>query len=223
MLDMVIQTSPVAQAQRDLQPVMGVFHDTEVALEFGSSASQSARAAILGVCDVSCLPRFAIKGTGAATWLAGQGIAVPEAANQWVMYQDTLVLRLGISEFLLEAQAEEGLAASLAAIPAALPASLYPVARADAAMVLSGSAIARLLAEVCALDVAAELTPHRLLMTQVAGVSVTLLKQTLPAGDVIRLWADATYGAYLWHALTSIAEELGGGAVGLSCHFNMQY
>lgn len=220
---MAIQTSPVVQAQQHLQPVMGVFHATEVALEFGSPESQSARAATLGVCDVSCFPRFAIKGTGAATWLAAQGIAVPEAANQWVMYQDTLVLRLGISEFMLEDQAEEGLAAALAATLPALPPAVYPVARADAGLILSGSATARLLAEVCALDVAAELTPPRLLMTQVAGVSVTLLKQTLPAGEVIRLWCDATYGAYLWHALTSIAEELGGGAVGLSCHFNMQY
>ena len=55
-------------------------------------------------------------------------------------------------------------------------------------------------------------------MTQVAGISATLLRQTLDDEQVYRLWCDGTYGPYMWDMLLKLAGELGGGAVGLSSY-----
>ena len=215
-----IQTSPVSHAQHHAHPVMGTLNGMEIALEFGTPQIQQAQAALAGVAEFSAFARFAVKGAGAAEWLSAQGITLPAAANSWLMQDSTLVLRLGNSEYLLEDQFVAGHAARLAQGPAPVGAKLYPVARSDAALVLSGQHALSILAEICALDVAAELANNqRLLMTQVANISVTLLSQTLNGETVYRLWCDGTYGPYLWHELNAMAQEFGGGPVGLSFYF----
>lgn len=215
-----IQTSPVSHAQHHAHPVMGSLNGMEIALEFDQPQSQQAHVAVAGVAEFSAFTRFGIKGAGAAEWLSAQGIQLPAVANTWLMQDSTLVLRLGNSEYLLEDQFAAGHASKLTQGSAPVGAKLYPVARSDAALVLSGQHALSILAEACALDIAAELAePQRLLMTQVAGISVTLLKQTLNGETVYRLWCDGTYGAYLWHELTAMAQEFGGGPVGLSCYF----
>ena len=60
---------------------------------------------------------------------------------------------------------------------------------------------------------------HGVVMTQVAGISATLIRESLAGEQVYRIWCDGTYGSYLWEVLTEIAQELGGGAVGLICRF----
>jgi sarcosine oxidase subunit gamma len=60
---------------------------------------------------------------------------------------------------------------------------------------------------------------NELVMTQVAGISATILRQQLSHEQVYRIWCDGTYGAYLWEIFLEVAGELGGGAVGLSSHF----
>jgi sarcosine oxidase, subunit gamma len=215
-----IQTSPISHAQHHAHPVMGSLNGMEIAIEFDTPQLQQAHAALAGVAEFSAFARFAVKGAGAAEWLSAQGITLPSAANTWLMQDSTLVLRLGNSEYLLEDQFVAGHASRLAQGSAPVGAKLYPVARSDAALVLSGEHALSILAEACALDIAAELAEsQRLLMTQVAGISVTLLKQTLNGGTVYRLWCDGTYGGYLWHELTAMAHEFGGGPVGLSFYF----
>jgi sarcosine oxidase subunit gamma len=56
-------------------------------------------------------------------------------------------------------------------------------------------------------------------MTRVAGVSVSAHHRELNGIGAYELWADGTYGAYLWETLLEIARELGGDAVGLSAFF----
>lgn len=215
-----IQTSPVSHAQHHALPLMGSLNGMEIALEFGTPQIQQTCATVAGVAEFSAFTRFAVKGAGAAEWLSAQGITLPAAANTWLMQDSTLVLRLGNSEYLLEDQFVAGHASRLAQGSAPVGAKLYPVARSDAALVLSGEHALSILAEACALDIAAELAEtQRLLMTQVAGISVTLLKQTLNGETVYRLWCDGTYGGYLWHELTAMAQEFGGGPVGLSFYF----
>ena len=215
-----IQTSPVSHAQHHAHPVMGSLNGMEIALEFDSPQIQQAYAALAGIAEFSAFARFGIKGAGAAEWLQAKGISLPSTANSWLMQDSTLVLRLGNSEYLLEDQFVAGHASALAQGSAPVGAKLYPVARSDAALVLSGQHALAILAEACALDIAAELAqPQRLLMTQVAGISVTVLQQTLNGETVYRLWCDGTYGAYLWHELSAMAQEFGGGPVGLSFYF----
>lgn len=214
------QISPVAYAQKGLAVKWGEVNGMQVALEFEGAAVEQARKDILGVTDVSCFQRYAVKGPQAAQWLAEQALAIPSAPNSWALDEKkSLVLRLGSSEFLVEDQPGGSACLALNANKQAV-AGICKVQRADAAFVLSGSKVLNLLSELCLLDLRDKALPvNGLVMTQVAGISATLLRQQLEGRQVYRLWCDGTYGAYMWDVLLEIAGELGGGAVGLSGHF----
>lgn len=224
----MIKPTPVAYAQLAANPKMGELNGMEVALSFEGEKIENARKHLLGITDVSCFQRFSVKGPQAANWLASKGMNTPAAINSWdEAAPGTMVLRLGGSEFLLEDQYSganqssgfscETLAASF--IQADVP-GVYKVQRADAAFILSGTEVLDLLSELCMLDLRDSSFPaNAVLMTQVAGISATLLRQPLNGHQVYRMWCDGTYGPYMWDMLLEIAKELGGGAVGLSCHF----
>ena len=218
----MIRKTPVAYAQQALKPKMGELNGMEVALEFEGASVENARKQLLGVTDVSCFQRFSVKGPQAAAWLAAKGMNTPAAINSWdEAAPGTMILRLGGSEFLLEDQRSGDTCATLAkGFKQSEVAGVYKVQRADAAFILSGSEALDLLSELCMLDLRdSALGTNAVVMTQVAGISATLLRQTLNGQQVYRIWCDGTYGPYLWDMLTEVAKELGGGAVGLSCHF----
>lgn len=211
--------SPVSHAQHELSPRMGELFGMEVALGFGDAAQEGRNLQQLGVCDVSCFARFGIKGPAAQAWLVAQGVQIP-APNGWAEQSGgALVLRLGNSEFLVEDQPGSALCQALAAADAG-GTGLYRVTRYDAALILSGREAQNLLSELCTLDLSPKgLAASALVMTQMAGISATVLRQNLGGEAVYRVWCDGTYGPYLWETLLDIAKELGGGAVGLSAHF----
>ena len=177
---------------------------------------------VLGVCDVSRFQRFGVKGPNAAQWLAEHGIALPQRPNAWVLQAPaTLVLRLGNTEFLLEDQGESGFCATLAAAQHTAPNGVFPVQRYDLSVQLSGNKIPDLLSELCTLDLREKtLAADTVVMTQVADISATVLRQTLNNETVYRLWCDGTYGVYMWETLVEIAQEHGGGVVDLHALFN---
>jgi sarcosine oxidase subunit gamma len=63
------------------------------------------------------------------------------------------------------------------------------------------------------------LASDAVVMTQVAGISATLLRESLAGEQVYRVWCDVSYGPYMWEMLLEVAQELGGGAVGLTARF----
>ena len=217
----LIKTSPVIGAQKKMNPIMGVHQGMEVALSFVGQKAEKKHREILGVTDVSCFARFGIKGANAAEWLAQQGIKTPDLINAWIEgAPGTLVLRLGNSEFLVEDQLMGKACAKLHAFDQSNMQSAFHVARADASFVLSGSEALNLLSELCVLDLRdAALPINAVVMTQIAGISATLLRENLAGEQVYRIWCDGTYGRYLWKILIEIAQELGGGVVGLTCRF----
>lgn len=160
------------------------------------------------ITDVSKLARYGVKGPQAANWLASHGVAVPNNANCWVQNDHTLVMRLGNSEFLIEDQSDGKICEKLAADNVRI-AGVYTVPRVDAAYLLAGSGVLNLLSEVCALDLRAiSLPENAVVMTQVAGISATVLRQQLNNEAVYRLWVDGTYGVYMQQVLGEIAGEL---------------
>jgi len=217
----LIKTSPLSDAQKMMKPLMGSHRGMEVALSFEGPKAEQKHKAILGVTDVSCFARFGIKGAKAGEWLAQQGLKTPEALNTWVEgAPGTLVLRLGVSEFLVEDQLIGKACAKLQAFDQANIQSAYQVVRADAAFVLGGSEVLNLLAELCVLDLRDSALPSNfVVMTQIAGISATLIRESLSGEQVYRIWCDGSYGLYLWEILIEIAQELGGGVVGLTCRF----
>jgi sarcosine oxidase subunit gamma len=206
----IIQTSPVAHAQASASAKWEVINGMSTAVE-------DSRKKILGVTDVSCLARYGVKGPNAAQWLLERGIAIPSNPNAWTLCeQKTLVLRLGGSEFLMEDQLGGSVCSRLANDIARVP-NVYKVPRADAAFIITGSETLNLFSEICALDLREKsLSAQALIMTQVTGISATIIRQTYNGEPVYRIWCDGTYGTYMWEVLIEIATEMGGGAVGLS-------
>ena len=216
----LVKNTPVAYTQRALNAKMGVINEMEVAFEFAGTNIEGGIKKVLGVTDVSCFNRFGIKGPQAAKWLESQKIKTPAEINSWLESKGCLVMRLGGSEFLLEDQYGANNMEKLASLDQAKTTGAYKVARADAAFLLSGSEVLNMLSELCMLDLREGALPKDgLVMTQVAGISATLIRQNLNNASVFRLWCDGTYGAYMWDMMLEIAKELGGGAVGFTSHF----
>jgi sarcosine oxidase subunit gamma len=124
-----------------------------------------------------------------------------------------LIARLGVTEFLVEAQAEviEPLQ------QAARVERVYPVPRQDAALLLCGQRIPELLLQVCSFNFRDAANAEQLVvLTSMVGVSVVAIPMRLNGAPVMRLWCDGSFGPYLWTTLVGICEELGGGAAGLA-------
>ena len=165
----------------------------------------------LNITDMSALARYGVKGPQAEKWLLSHGVAVPKNANSWVLNaNETLVMRLGLTEFLIEDQFGGQTCNKLLADTTRV-AGVYKVPHVDASYLLAGSGVLDLFSELCALDLReTALADKDLVMTQVAGISATVLRQALNGETVYRLWCDGTYAAFMTHTLAEIAVELGG-------------
>ena len=164
----------------------------------------------LNITNLSKLQRYGVKGANAAKWLANHRVTVPAKANTWVLSGNAIVMRLGLTEFLIEDAIDGKICAKLEADVERV-AGVYKVPRVDAAFLLAGSAALNLLSEVCALDLRESvLAENDVLMTQVAGISATVLRQSINNETVYRIWCDGTYNQYMQHILSDIAQELAG-------------
>lgn len=210
-----VRLSPVHRAIAALQPDWGEFNDMLIALQFDHNDSQ--RMAVLGIADLSCLPRYGIKGPGCVDWLLAQGMVMPDV-NSWALLAGGgLIARLGKTEFLLEDSFGGNMVQSLQTQLADRPPGVYPVLRQDAALVLSGTIVHQLLRQTCSFNfMTVAVASHPLVLTTMVGVAVTILPQMTTDGLIYRIWCDGTYGEYLWGTLLEIATELNGGAVGLN-------
>jgi sarcosine oxidase subunit gamma len=158
----------------------------------------------LAIADLSCFAKAGLKGPRAAVWLAERGIAVPPRANTWT---GDLIARLGESEFFLEGDVARKVAEASSQ-------GVYPVPRQDTAISLSGKRVNEVLLQICSVDFAA-LDRDVLVMTSMAGVPVLVIPQQRDGVPLTRIWADPTFGPYLWETLLEIVQELGGGPAGL--------
>jgi len=173
----------------------------------------AARLGAVGICDVSLLAKLGVKGTGAAGWLAEQGLKVPEKVYASAPLEaGGLVVRLGADEFLIEAGSLDG---SLSALRERMPDDalhVAPVVREDAALLLAGPRATELLLQTCGYEFAKS-QDRRLVYTRIAGVSCGVLPQQILGNQGYRIWFDPSYALYLWETLVEIATEFGGGMV----------
>jgi sarcosine oxidase subunit gamma len=151
--------------------------------------------------------RWGCKGPAAPQWLAEHGLPVPPVYNRYLeLATGGLVARLGVTEFLIEAEAATLGLLQDAALPAGRVHGLYPVLRQDAALQLEGPALHTLLRQVCSVDLQSrENPPDAVFLTTLVGVGVTLLWR----GDALLLWADGTMGSYVWVTLAEVARDCG--------------
>lgn len=183
-------------------------------LSLTDSALEQSRLNVLGLADVSALARLVVKGPAAAELLASCGLPAPDVMyGHMPLAGGGLVVRTGGAEFFLE---EGPLGADLARLEEALatnPPNVYRVPRQDVSLLLAGREALTLLGQTCGYHFAAG--GGQFVFTQVVGVACSARPRQLAAGRVWQLWADGTYGPYLWETLVEIAAELGGGPVGL--------
>ena len=204
----------VSPHHEQLQSLNGTWRDLNGMPSLMSSSGDEKIAAQLGIADLSFLTRFGVKGAGAAAWLESQNLEVPDRANTWSSLADGgIIARLGLTEFLIEDSLHTSFALRLAEACESAPAQVYPVLRQDAAIGLCGPAIQNLLRQTCSVDFQAlALEDHPVILTLMVGVSVTIIPI---APDRYRIWCDGTFGSYLWETLVTIAQELGGGVIGV--------
>ncbi|MBD2459523.1 hypothetical protein H6G89_00565 [Oscillatoria sp. FACHB-1407] len=100
--------------------------------------------------------------------------------------------------------------------PPDLPPQVYPVLRQDLAIALYGTSVQELLLQTCSFNFRAlSLSDHPVVLTSMVGVSVTVIPGDRDGIPLYRIWCDGTFGAYFWETLVAIAQELGGGVIGV--------
>jgi sarcosine oxidase, subunit gamma len=168
----------------------------------------------LEIVDLSLIPRFGVKGAGAEAWLAMQSIVVPDRPNSWsFLSKGGIIARLGINEFAIE---DRTIAPQLIKACKSPPAKVYPVLRQDLAIALMGSKVNELLLQTSSFNFQSlSITENPVILTSMAGVNVTVIPGILQEQPFYKIWCDGTFGVYLWQTLNAIAQELGGGAIGL--------
>jgi sarcosine oxidase subunit gamma len=213
--------SPLHDALAHLHPRWGEIGGMPVPLDYGDSEGERRQAETLALCDVSALARVVVKGPKAEALLQVQGVPVPKKIFQCEpLPQGGLIARMGGAEFFLEDGAEGDTVAKIETALGSGRPGVYRVLRQDASLLLSGSAATELLLETCGYDF--HQAGPELVMTRVAGVSCAILPRTLNGFALFQLWADGTYGVYLWETLLDIAREMGGGAVGVNCFLDLE-
>src|SRR5579862_171 len=169
--------------------------------------------------DLSPRERFGCKGPGAEAWLAEAGFTVPRAANSsQVDASGVLVARLAAAEFLIEAVVggdERVVAARGRLGSASRPAEVYPVARADLVVGLSGGHLEVLLRQICSVDFAPLLESRAarsgaITLTAMIGVSVVAWVREGSDGEAaLTLWVDPSFAHYFCTTVLEVARDLG--------------
>lgn len=152
--------------------------------------------------DLTQCPRFGVKGTGAAAWLAVQGLPVPPV-NRIAAAGGLRVLRLGGEDFLLTAEVDPG---ALATVVAAWRTSAGPKGYQSwreegwAWLRLAGPDRDGALAALCALDLRPAAFPaDAIAQTRVAHLDAVLVHSADGAG--YELFFDIASAAYMVRAI----------------------
>lgn len=168
--------------------------------------------------DCSGRARVGCKGPGAAGWLAAQGYRLPADPNSAALdASGALVARLASSEFLVEnlGDAIGRVAATRAQLEQrTLPPDVYPVAREDFAIAVSGAGLNDLLRQTCSVDFAPLLAGATrddgpIVLTSMIGVGVIAWPQRLEAQPLLRLWIDPSFAHYFWSTLREVGAADG--------------
>lgn len=213
-----IRRSPVHDCLQELNPQWTEVHGMKVALRCSDAASELRLKAELALCDLSCLPKLAIKGPQALAWLEQAGIPVPDSVYRCNLLEDGgLVIRTDRHEIFVEEGLGNTRVAALDHDLRSRPSGVYLVPRQDASFLLSGVCSHAVLRETCGVDFSR--ASGSVVLTRVAGVSCMLLPLQASQTRAFRCWLDSSYGAYLWEALLEIVRDHGGGAVGLAAFY----
>lgn len=194
----------------------------EAAVARACSEDDIAQSRILGVIDLSPLPRTGFKGRGAPGWLAAAGVAIPDAPN-WATRQadGALVARLSAEEHLLLSDL-----ATSSELPARLEAAwsmagapgIYHLPRADSHcwLLVTGAQAPTMLAKLCAVDLRADkFADLQIAQTSVARITAIIIRDGDSIVPSFHLLIDSASAEYFWDCLLDACQEFGGRPVGI--------
>ncbi len=206
----------------------GTLAGAAVALDYGDPGAELQAAQRLGLADLSVLPRSGFKGAGTPAWLAGQGVALPEASNRAARQKGgELAARLAPNELLILgalASGAGGLAETLEAawaaesLPPATPRG-FPLPRRDshAWFLVTGAAAAAMFAKLCGVDLrAGKFADLEIAQTSVARITGVIIRDDIGGQLSYHLLCDSASAAYLWDCLIDAMAEFEGRPVGLA-------
>ena len=165
--------------------------------------------------DFSLMPRFGVRGSGAADHLAEQRFDVPVAINTATPgRRGSWVARLGKTEYwVLGATDEEQFPAEMRGL-AGPETDCYPVPcdEGRAWFVLHHPCRAEVMAKLCGVDLREAACPlGSIAQTSVARVNAVIIHHTVFKKPVFSLFSDVSSSSYLWGALVDALEEFGAG------------
>lgn len=185
-----------------------------------SVAADATVAARMGLADLSLAARSGFKGPGAMNWLAGQGLAIGDAANvAYPQANGLLVAKLAPTEALiLDCLGGDG--AGVDALERAwsleTAGGCYLLPRRDSHVWLrvAGDAAPAMFSKICAVDLRpARFSNHAIAQTSVARLNAIVVRDDLGATPAFHLLADSASADYLWRCLIDAMAEFGGVAV----------
>jgi len=210
------RVSPIHDLLQQYRPEWRESGDARIAWRYDSAASEGDAVLTLGLCDLSPLAKFGLKGPNALVWLQERGVSVPNLVLDSHQYDDGgWIVRLGSDEFLLENGFNSELIQQLDADLGEGAPGVTRIERQESTFQITGSRAIDILTQTCAVNFQEEST-NQLFMTRVAGVNCGVLREESDEFPRYRLWVDSSYAVSLWISLKQISEELGGHLVGAS-------
>ena len=205
------RVSPLADVQSAHAARWTEIEHMRVVAAFSNEPANGLNSVALG--DLSHRPRAGVKGPGTAVALNVAGISTPTQPNRWCRSEGALIARLGLTEYLIEANHSNDAVSRVLALPDTP--NVYQVPHYDAALIIIGPKAIDLFRQTCSVDMAT-LDPNdgALVLTSVVGVGATVAALQTPAGFAYQVWLDGTYASYMWETLCEIAHDMGGGPVG---------
>lgn len=210
----VTRRSPIHDLLESHHPEWQLCAGVTFAWRYKPDDVERAAMRVLGLCDLSPLPKLGMRGPGAADWLREQGCAAPESIHDTGRLPDGgWIVRMGADELFLESGSACQTVPQLDASLGRGTGEVVRVERQEATFLVTGTRALDLFAQTCAIDFRAA-AALRAVLTRVAGISCIVLPELVDDVPRYRIWLDSTYAASLWESLDEICLELGGQRIG---------
>jgi sarcosine oxidase subunit gamma len=194
--------------------------DGMVAADY-NGANEAGSARVLGVAELSPLPRCGFKGPRVADWLASKGVPLgPESNRAYQVDNGILAARLAPSEVVLLGPLG-GDHAPIATLEKAWSYDVdgvWPVPRRDASFwfAITGEESSTMFAKICGVDLRPRSFANlSIAQTSVARTNCIVIRADIGEVSAFHLLGDSASASFMWTSLLDAMTEFGGRAVGL--------
>lgn len=193
-----------------------------VVSRYGAGVDEGSAARVLGLCDLSTMPRSGLTGAGATDRLAAKGLSAPSGPNRALRQANgDALIRLSDTEFLLLGTRLLRAGGSPAGFPCFSDRPekrVYALPRLDShcCLALTGVKVAGLMSKLCAVD----LRPHVFAQGDVAQTSMAhlptiVVRQDLNELHCLLVLVNSVAAEYAFEAILDAMAEFNGTPIGL--------